>query len=99
MSGDREITLRFEMGYTSEDFGRRLPDLADVTYDPAQGQFEHLEADGRRWRLRLIDPRQRAIASLRLPVVDVELTFQRYEPDDIDSFMARFHAHYRRRGG
>jgi hypothetical protein len=99
VADDREIILRFEMGYTPEDFGRRLPKLAEVSYDPAHDQFEHVEADGRRWGLRIIGHRQREIALLRLPVIDVELTFQRYERDEIDAFMSRFHAHFRRGGG
>jgi hypothetical protein len=70
--GDREIILRFEKGYTPEDFGRRLPELADVAYDSARAQLDRVEEDGRRWSPRLIDPRQRKIALLRLPVVDVE---------------------------
>lgn len=96
MAGDHEVILRFEMGYTPEDFSRRLPDLANVTYDPARARFEHSEEDGRRWSLRLIDPRHREIARLRLPVVDVEFVFQRYGLDEINAFMSRFHAHFRR---
>jgi hypothetical protein len=97
--GDHEIILRFEMGYTPVDFGRRLAALAAVSYDPARAQFDHAEEDGRRWSLRLIDPRQRKIALLKLPVVDVEFVFQRYELDEINAFMSRFHAHFRRGGG
>ena len=98
MPGDREVILRFEMGCTPADFGQRLAALADVDYDAARAQFDHIEA-GRRWSVRLIDPRQRRIARLRLPVVDVEFTFHSYELDEIDAFMRRFHAHFRRGGG
>jgi hypothetical protein len=49
--------------------------------------------------LRLSDPRDRAIGSLRVPRVDVEFVFQRYELADINAFMSRFHAHFRRGGG
>ena len=73
MPGDREIILRFEMGYTPEDFCRRLPGLAGVACDPAHAQFDHAEEDGRRWSLRLVDPRHRKIALVQLPVVDVDL--------------------------
>jgi len=38
------------------------------------------------------------IGSLRLPVVDVELTFEGYAPADIKA-LALFHAHFRRGGG
>ena len=98
MSRDSEITLRFEMGYTPAEFRQRLPALAEVEYDPERSQFDHFEA-GRRWSLRLSDPRDRVIGSLRVPRVDVEFVFQRYELADINAFMTRFHAHFRRGGG
>jgi hypothetical protein len=53
----------------------------------------------RRWSLSLQDPRERRLGSLRLPIVDVELTFEGYASDEIDAFMARFRAHFRRGGG
>jgi hypothetical protein len=98
MPSDTEIILRFEMGYTPAKFHQRLPALADVEYDLKQSQFDHVE-DGRRWSLRLSDPRDRVIGSLRVPRVDVEFVFQRYELADINAFMTRFHAHFRRGGG
>jgi hypothetical protein len=93
-----EATLRFEMGCTPAEFHRLLPAVASVEYDAALSQFTHVE-DGRRWSLRLIDPRERTIGALRLPVVGVGLVFQGYAQADIDSFMARFLAHFRRGGG
>ena len=69
-----------------------------MEYDAELDEFRHVE-DGRSWRLRLIDPRQRRIASVRLPVVDVEFVFQGYAQADIDSLMERFFAHFRRGGG
>jgi hypothetical protein len=98
MTSEAEIILRFEMGYIPAEFRQRLPALADVEYDPARSQFDHVE-DGRRWSLRLSEPRERVIGSLRVPRVDVEFVFQRYESADINSFMTRFHAHFRRGGG
>ncbi len=100
MTGDpsAEVTLRFEMGCTAADFCRLLPAVATVKYDAALSRFDHVE-DGRRWSLRLSDPRERAIGALRLPVVDVALVFQGYAQADIDSFVARFFAHFRRGGG
>lgn len=100
MTGDTpaEVTRHFEMACTPADFHRLLPAVATVEYDAALNQFSHVE-DSRRWSLRLIDPRERAIAALRLLVVDVTLVFQGYAQADIDSFMARFFAHFRRGGG
>ena len=75
-----------------------LPALAEVEYDPERSQFDHVE-DGRRWSVRLSDPRDRVIGSLRVPRVDVEFVFQRYDLADINAFMTRFQAHFRRGGG
>ena len=86
------------MGFTPAEPHQRLPAIALVKYDEALAQFDHVE-EGRGWSLRLISQRERAIGALRLPVVDVELVFRGYAPSDIESFMARFHAHFRRGGG
>ena len=80
------------------EFHQRLPLVAPVTFDEAQEEFRHTERE-RRWSLRLLDPRERRLGSLRLPIVDVELTFEGYASAEIDAFMARFHARFRRGGG
>lgn len=100
MTGDKpaEVVLRFEMACTPADFHRLLPSVAAVEYDAALNQFVHVEGS-RRWTLRLIDPRERKIAALRLPVVDVVLVFEGYAQTDIDAVMERFFAHFRRGGG
>lgn len=92
------VTLRLEMGCVPAEFEQRLPRIAPVTFDAARREFHHAESN-RRWTLRLLDPRERRIANLRLPVVDVEITFEGYAAADIDAFMARFRAHFRRGGG
>lgn len=93
-----ELTLRVEMGCTPADMHRLLPGLATVRFDAARNQFLH-EDDGRGWTLRMGVPRERRIAALRLPVLDVELVFHGYAREDIDAFMERFHAWFRRGGG
>ena len=92
------VAVRLEMGYTPAEFARRLEAFADVTHDAARARFDHVEGD-RSWSLRLINPRQRIIASVRLPTVDVELVFRGYARAEIVTFMARFHAWFRRGGG
>jgi hypothetical protein len=92
------VTLNFEMACTPADFHRLLPAVAAVEYDAVRDQFSH-EEDGRRWRLRLIEPRERSVGALRLPVVDVELVFEGYALGDIDAVVRRFFAHFRRGGG
>jgi hypothetical protein len=93
-----KVTVLLEMGCTPAEFHQRLPAVARAEYDPTRVQFDHVE-NGRRWSLRLIDPRERTIGALRLPVIDVELMFQGYPKVDIDLFMAPFLAHFRRGGG
>ncbi len=93
-----EVTLRFEMGCVPEEFHRRLPAVASVQYDAERMQFDHVE-DGRRWSLRMVAQRERRIAGLHLPVVDVEFVFQGYARADVDAIMERFFAHFRRGGG
>jgi hypothetical protein len=93
-----EVTLRYEMAFTLADFQRLLPGVAVVEYDASLNLFRHVET-GRCWTLRLVDPRQRAIGRIRLPVVDVVLSFKGYTPAEVDRVMARFFAHFRRGGG
>ena len=81
------------MGFVPAEFHQRLPHVAPVAFDAAPTERE------RRWSLRLLDPRERRLGSLRLPILDVELTFEGYASDEIDAFMARFHARFRRGGG
>ena len=91
-------TLRYEMGFEPAEFHRLLPAVAAVEYDAGLAEFRHVE-DGRSWRLRLIDPRQRRIANLRLPAVDAEFVFRGYAKAEVEAVMARFFACFRRAGG
>lgn len=96
--GAPSISLRFEMGCAAEEFHRRLPAVAAVTFDAALSQFTHQE-DGRRWTLRLADQRERRIANIRLPVTDVVFGFEGYSQAEVDGVVERFFAHFRRGGG
>jgi hypothetical protein len=94
-----EAVVRFEMACTPADFHRLLPAVAPVEYDAALNQFVHTEGS-RRWSLRLIDLRERKVAALRLPMVDVVLVFDGYSQTDIiDAVVQRFFAHFHRGGG
>lgn len=93
-----EVTLRFEMGCTLADFHRLLPGVAAVRYDGTLRQFTH-EEESRGWSVRLGEPRERSIASVRLPVLDVTFVFHGYRQPEIDAITERFFAHFRRGGG
>ena len=90
------VTLHYEMASTLEDFQRLLPAVAAV--DPTLNQFTHVEP-GKFWNLRLSNPRKRHVAGLKLPLVDVVLTFAGYTEAEIDAVVARFFAYFRRGGG
>jgi hypothetical protein len=93
-----EVTLRLEMGCAPIDFHRLLPALNGLEYDANETLFRHVEKS-RSWSLRLVNPRERAIGALRVPLVDVELTFQGYPQAEVDSFMERFLMLFQRGGG
>ena len=92
------VTLHYEMASTLEDFQRLLPAVATVEYDPTLSQFTHVE-HGKCWSVRLSNPRKRHVAGLRLPLVDVELTFAGYTEVEIDAVVERFFTYFRRGGG
>jgi len=100
-AGPDRAVMRFhyEMGCTESEFFRLLPTAvggADMRIDGATAVHEEA---GRGWRIRLSNGRQRALARLQLPVVDVDLEFHGYSAAEVDRFMERFHAGLRRGGG
>jgi len=92
------VTLHYEMAATLEDFQRLLPAVATVEYHPTLNQFTHVEP-GKCWNLRLSNPRKRHVAGLKLPLVDVVLTFAGYTEAEIDTVVERFFTCFRRGGG
>jgi len=92
------VTRHYEMASTLEDFQRLLPGVATVEHDPTLNQFTHVEP-GKCWTLRLSNPRKRHIAGLKLPFVDVVLTFAGYREAEIDTVVERFFTYFRRGGG
>jgi len=92
------VTLHYEMASTLEDFQRLLPAVATVEYDSTLNQFTHVEP-GKCWSLRLSNPRKRNVAGLKLPLVDVALTFAGYTKAEIETVVERFCTYFRRGGG
>ena len=93
-----DVTLHFEMGCTLADFHRLLPAVAAIHYNAALNRFVH-EEDGRCWSVQLGARRERSIAALQLPVVDVVMEFRGYARHEVDAVVERFLAHFRRGGG
>ena len=49
--------------------------------------------------ITLSEERERRIALLRLPVVDVEIALSGFEPDALDRFLVQFDRAFQRGGG
>jgi hypothetical protein len=92
------ITVRFEMGCVVAEFHRLLPLVAPVTFDAARRRFTHTEPD-RCWHLCILAERERRIALVRLPVVDVAFVFEGYARAEADAVLDRFWSYFRRGGG
>jgi hypothetical protein len=92
------VTLHFEMGCVPADFHRLLPAVVTVRYDATLNRFIH-EEDGRCLSVQLGTPRERPIAALRLPVLDVVMEFRGYAQHEVDAVVERFLANFRRGGG
>jgi hypothetical protein len=94
------IIMRFEMAITPAEFRRLaylLPGAQQVRLDEMSATCE--QTDGRRWRITLSSPRLRRLASLNLPISDVEIEMAGYSALEIQHFLERFHLVFRRGGG
>jgi hypothetical protein len=90
-----------EMGMTHRDFFRTFPAVARETPwrvdDDAVIVGE--ERGRRRLLIRLGAERQRRIAGLTLPIVDLRFEFEGHDEPEAGAFMARFDLAFRRGGG
>ncbi len=91
--------LRREMGITHKEFLRSLaPAVAPATFTVEGRTISVLGAPGK-VEITLSEERERRIALLRLPVVDVEIALSGFEPDALDRFLAQFDRAFQRGGG
>ena len=91
--------LRREMGITRKEFLRSLaPAVAPATFTVEGRTISVLGAPGK-VEITLSEERERRIALLRLPVVDVEIALSGFEPDALDRFLVQFDRAFQRGGG
>ena len=90
---------RREMGITHAEFFRSLvPAVAPATFTVSGRSISVIGAPGK-VEITLSEERERRIALLRLPVVDVEIELSGFDPDALDRFLTRFDRAFQRGGG
>jgi hypothetical protein len=93
------MKLKREMSISHADFLRLVPQALkgfDYRIDDA---VVTAHRDEHRVTFKLGAERERRIASLTLPVTDVEIDLDGFEDEDAQAFIARFETVYRRGGG
>ena len=92
--------IRFEMSLTLSELhrlSRFLPGADRVRLDLTSAWSE--EADGRRWRIAMSNPRTRSFGNLSVAVADVEITLTGYDRPGAERFLEAFHLVFRKGGG
>lgn len=98
MTGGEHV-VRKEMGYTHKEFMRLLPKAVGGAEMRINGN-EIVVGDGERsLRIELGEEGERRIASFRLPMTPVSLTFTGYEQAGIEAALDRFWRAYQKGGG
>ena len=93
------IIIKREMTITHKDFFRLLPRaLRDRGYTVSGGRISVEDPDGM-IDITLSGEKTRSIASLKLPVTDIEFVFKGFTQDQVDAFMKSFDLSYQKGGG
>ncbi len=87
------------MGATHGEILRLLPQLLKIYSWQQEDSCIIVLGDTFELRITLKPQRQRHIASLQLPVTDIEFDFIKASDEQIDKFMTFFDQVYRRGGG
>ena len=91
--------LRREMTITHAEFLRSLaPAVAPATFTVHGRSISVIGAPGG-VEITLSEERERRLALLRLPVVDVEIELSGFEPDALERFLTQFDRAFQRGGG
>ncbi len=88
-----------ELGVSEAEFFRSLPGAIEHREFTRDDGRVHIEYDGRSVTLELGPQAYRAIASLRLPYLEVTFTFSGFSEEDRARFMERFELYFRGGGG
>ena len=93
------MCLHREMTITHAEFLRSLaPAVAPATFTVKGRSISVIGAPGK-VEITLSEERERRIALLRLPVVDVEIELSGFEPGALDRFLTQFDRSFQRGGG
>lgn len=96
----RAAVLRPAMGISHDDFFRVLPRVLEDAKWRREGLSIHAEwVSGATLVARISPQRQRRIASLSLPCVDVELAFCGLAAEACAAFVQRFDVAFQKGGG
>ena len=91
--------LRREMSITHKEFLRSLaPAVAPATFTVQGRSISVIGAPGK-VEITLSEERERRIALLRLPVVDVGIELTGFEPEALKRFLTQFDRAFQRGGG
>ncbi|MCY4469160.1 MAG: hypothetical protein OXC08_10590 [Thiotrichales bacterium] len=91
--------LHREMTITHAEFLRSLvPAVAPATFTLDGLRISVIGAPGK-VEITLSEERERRIALLRLPVVDVGIELSGFEPEALERFLAQFDRSFQRGGG
>ena len=91
--------LRREMSITHKEFLRSLaPAVAPATFTVQGRSISVIGAPGK-VEITLSEERERRIALLRLPVVDVGIELTGFEPEALKRFLIQFDRAFQRGGG
>lgn len=91
--------LKREMGLTHADFFRLLPQVLAGQCWRRSGATVIVTEGRRRLTIQLAPEAERRMASLRLPVTQVNLAFDGYTEQDSAAFLARLERYFQRGGG
>ena len=98
MTRDAHVVHK-EMGYTHAEFMRLLPKAVDGADMSISGSEIEVLDGQRSLRIELGEEGVRRIASFRLPMTPVSLTFTGYDAAGIEAALDRFWRAYQKGGG
>ena len=94
------MEYRAEMGFSHGELLRGLRSAVHPYNITKESDRVYLvQREHRTARIHLSPERVRAIASISLPITDVEITFENFTEQEYETFMARFRKYLQRGGG
>lgn len=98
---DEPFVLHRQMSISRREFMRSLiPAIAPATFETdSEGHLIEVIGAPGKVEIRLSDERERRLASLCLPIIDVRITLAGFEPEAKKRFLSRFERAFQRGGG